>query len=80
VNAATGRELRKSNGSAAGTVLVKDITPGTAGTDHGGLTNVRGMLFFVVNAGTQGKQLWKSDGTPTGTLLVKNIGLGKLGP
>src|SRR6478752_6835130 len=41
-----GRELWKSNGSAAGTVLVKDINPGSAGSDLASLTDLNGTLFF----------------------------------
>ncbi|MFL5801951.1 MAG: ELWxxDGT repeat protein [Roseiflexaceae bacterium] len=56
------RGLWKSDGTAAGTVLVKEISP----TE---LTNVNGMLFFVAT----GRELWKSDGTATGTAIVKDI-------
>ncbi len=68
----TGPELWKSNGTAAGTVLVKDIDPGSRGSYPRYLTNVNGTLFFVANDG-QGAALWKSDGTAAGTVLVKDI-------
>src|SRR5262245_41433484 len=45
-----GRELWKSDGTAAGTVLVKDIRPGSGGSIgffDPYLTNVNGMLFFT---------------------------------
>jgi ELWxxDGT repeat protein len=76
--AATGRELYKSNGTAAGTVLVKDITPGHAGSDFAGITfgalaAAGNTLYFTVNNGTNGSELWKSDGTAAGTVLVKDI-------
>jgi trimeric autotransporter adhesin len=60
------RGLWKSDGTAAGTVLVKEITP----TE---LTNVNGTLFFVATDGATGRELWKSDGTAAGTTLVKAI-------
>src|SRR5262245_60186316 len=41
-----GVELWKSDGTAAGTVLVKDIVAGSASSSPGDLTNVNGMLFF----------------------------------
>ena len=48
-----GRELWKSDGTAAGTVLVKDIYPGTSGSyPTRYLTNVNGTLFFAANDGT----------------------------
>ncbi len=68
-----GIGLWKSDGTAAGTVLVKDFSPGSypAGPYH--LTNVNGTLFFSVNGGpTDIQGLWKSDGTTAGTVLVSN--------
>src|SRR5262245_29036554 len=62
-DAVNGRELWKSNGTAAGTVLVKDITPGSAGSNLASFTNVNGTLFFIVNDSATGTELWKSDGT-----------------
>ena len=88
-----GRELWKSDGTAAGTALVKDIYPGTSRYyDYWGgyrdypnssypsnLTNVNGTLFFTANDGTNGRELWKSDGTAAGTVLVKDINPGSAG-
>ena len=68
-----GTELWKSDGTAAGTVLVKDINPGHRRLVAGGLVNVGGTLFFTANDGTHGYELWKSDGTAAGTVLVKDI-------
>jgi ELWxxDGT repeat protein len=48
---------------SSGTVLVKDIRPGSASSNPHSLTNVNGTLFFVANNGTHGHELWKSDGT-----------------
>src|SRR5215203_2217376 len=42
-----GVELWKTNGTAAGTSLVKDINPGNAGSYPEYLTPFRGMLYFV---------------------------------
>jgi ELWxxDGT repeat protein len=74
----TGTELWKSDGTEAGTVLVKDIRPPTAsapqaGSDPQALTNAGGTLFFHANDGVSGVELWKSDGTAAGTALVKDI-------
>ena len=68
-----GQELWKSDGTAAGTVLVKDIVPGSDPSDPQNLTNVNGTLFFIAYHPTYGTELWKSDGTAAGTVLVKNI-------
>ena len=62
-----GRELWKSDGTAAGTMIVKDINPGSAASGPGYLTNVNGTLFFSANDGTTGGEMWKSDGTAAGT-------------
>jgi ELWxxDGT repeat protein len=73
---AHGQELWKSDGTAAGTVMVKDICPGTASSQPGNLANVNGTLFFTASDGTTGVELWKSNGTAAGTVLVKDINPG----
>ena len=66
-----GEELWKSDGTVAGTVMVKDIVPGgTSGSYPRNLTNVNGVLYFVADYGG----LWKSDGTAAGTVQVKDFG------
>jgi ELWxxDGT repeat protein len=68
-----GPELWKSDGTEAGTVLVKDIHPGVRHGEPDSLTGVGGTLFFTARDGTHGRELWKSDGTEAGTVLVKDI-------
>ncbi|MFH7245724.1 MAG: ELWxxDGT repeat protein [Spirulina sp.] len=68
-----GMELWKSDGTAAGTVLVKDIYRGSGYSSPAYLTNVNGTLFFTADNGFHGIELWKSDGTEAGTVLVKDI-------
>ncbi len=70
---ATGVELWKSDGTAAGTVLVKDIRPGGLGSAPSNLTNFGGTLYFSANDGVRGHELWKSDGTAAGTICVKDV-------
>jgi ELWxxDGT repeat protein len=53
-----GTELWKSDGTAAGTVLVQDINPGSADSSPLWLTNVSGTLFFSAFDGTHGFELW----------------------
>jgi ELWxxDGT repeat protein len=69
-------ELWKTDGAAAGTVLVKDIKPGVAGSNPKNLANINGTLWFSANDGVNGTELWKSDGTVAGTVLVKDISAG----
>src|SRR5262249_29898719 len=71
-----GTELWKSDGTAAGTVLVRDINPGSSGSFPGNLTNVGGTLFFSAFEPTTETELWRSDGTPEGTVLVEDINPG----
>lgn len=66
----TGEELWRTDGTEAGTVLVKDIEPGQYGSTPGMFAGVDGELYFTVYAGTQ---LWKSDGTANGTQLVRTF-------
>ncbi|MBD0256873.1 MAG: hypothetical protein ICV83_14235, partial [Cytophagales bacterium] len=70
---AGGFELWKTDGTAAGTVRVKDIHPGAGDSSPLWLTNVNGTLYFTADNGTDGRELWKSNGTAAGTTLVKNI-------
>jgi trimeric autotransporter adhesin len=71
---ATGAELWRSDGSDAGTVLVKDIQPGAMSADPQHIIGVNGRVFFTV-----GKQLWKSEGTEATTALVKDIPIPEFG-
>jgi len=68
-----GYELWKSDGTSAGTVLVKDIRPGSSPSEPKNLTNVNGTLFFTATDGTNGRELWKSNGTSSGTVIVSDI-------
>lgn len=68
-----GQELWKTDGTEAGTLLVKDICPGVNGSSPSNFTRIGSVLYFSANDGTNGIELWKSDGTTAGTLMVKNI-------
>jgi ELWxxDGT repeat protein len=69
-----GYELWKSDGTEAGTVMVKEITPGWQGSYPYNLTDVNGTLYFIaIDYGAYVIGLWKSDGTEAGTVMVKEI-------
>lgn len=69
----TGSELWKSDGTAAGTVIVKDINPGAGHAVPESLSVMGNYVYFNANDGTVGTELWRSDGTAAGTELVKDI-------
>jgi ELWxxDGT repeat protein len=70
-----GGELWKSDGTETGTVMVKDINPGSMDGlwPPDDLTDLEGTLLFSANDDTQGEELWKSDGTEPGTVMVKDV-------
>ena len=72
-----GRELWASDGTALGTVMVKDLRPGPFGSSPFWLTDVGGTLYFAPRDGIHGAELWKSDGSTDGTVMVKEIRLGR---
>ncbi|MEO6740571.1 MAG: ELWxxDGT repeat protein, partial [Chthoniobacteraceae bacterium] len=72
-------ELWKSDGSGAGTGLLKDIAPG-GDSFPAALARVGSEVFFVPysplatsNSTGPTNQLWKTDGTASGTVLVKDF-------
>ncbi len=68
-----GSELWTSDGTAAGTSLVRDLNP-SGGSSPSNLVNLGGTLMFTASDGTAGVLgLWKSDGTAAGTTLVKSF-------
>ncbi len=65
-----GHELFVTNGTAAGTQLVKDILPGDFSSLPVEITVYNGLLYIVC---IQLNELWRSDGTDAGTQKVKAI-------
>ena len=75
-----GSEPWHSDGTAAGTFLVKDIYPGPQpdwGRGPEFWTNVGGTVYFAAGDGSHGYELWRSDGTEAGTAMVKDIATGR---
>ncbi len=71
-----GDELWVSDGTSEGTQLVKDINPGSNGSNLYDLTEFNGKLYFSADDGKNGNELWVSDGTSEGTQLVEDINPG----
>jgi ELWxxDGT repeat protein len=73
----------KSDGTTAGTVMLKDINPGSMGVGGAGevgnssnpdyFTVMGSSIYFSAEYYPDGKELWKSDGTTVGTVMIKDI-------
>jgi ELWxxDGT repeat protein len=72
-------ELWRTDGTAAGTTLVKAIrVVGTGGSSPRSITTIGNQVFFFADDGVNGYELWKSDGTAAGTVLTKDINPGNM--
>ncbi len=68
-----GIELWTSDGTTEGTRLVRDLSPGGAGTFFAELISVDGLLFFSAYTAQEGYGLWRSDGSSEGTILLQGF-------
>jgi ELWxxDGT repeat protein len=68
-----GDELWRTDGTAVGTQMVKDVYPGNAGSNLDPI-NMNGTLFFITGD-QNGHQLWRSDGTGSGTQMLSDVQL-----
>jgi trimeric autotransporter adhesin len=71
----SGSELWFSNGSNAGTYMIKDINSGTSGSSPTNFFAFGSKILFVATDGW-GAELWSTDGTLAGTSMVKDINAG----
>ncbi len=80
-NGVHGPELWKSDGTAAGTALVKDINPGPEGSSLASPSSIWARVYFQADdgAGGHGSELWASDATAGGTALVNDVNPGSDG-
>ncbi|MEM7200972.1 MAG: ELWxxDGT repeat protein [Planctomycetota bacterium] len=76
-----GTELWVSDGTEAGTRMVRDINPGlfSPAPVPQELTAAGQRLFFVHDDEVSGAELWVSDGTEPGTTLVADLTPGAFG-
>ncbi|HYL06366.1 MAG TPA: ELWxxDGT repeat protein [Thermoanaerobaculia bacterium] len=78
-DSAHGMELWTSDGSAAGTLLVRDLAAGLEGSMPSAFTVAGQHLYFTAHDPLHGSELWESDGTAAGTRLVQDIQPGPAG-
>lgn len=76
-----GTSLWKTDGTLAGTVVVKSGRSGFEddGFDPENIVNQNPTTIMMEAYGPDGEELWKSDGTTDGTVQVKDIYPGQLG-
>lgn len=83
-----GRELWITDGAAAGTRLLLDINPLSAGpggdpqplgSDPGPFVLLGTRAFFAADDGVSGRELWSTDGTTAGTVRVGDLRPGAAG-
>jgi ELWxxDGT repeat protein len=76
-----GIELWKSDGTEAGTKMVKDINPNNAVENGNGLFDgvflVNNKIVFEAFNTSTNRELWITDGTEVGTTILKDLNTGK---
>ncbi|MEZ5059264.1 MAG: T9SS type A sorting domain-containing protein [Saprospiraceae bacterium] len=68
-----GAQLMISDGTNAGTRILKDINPGGYSSEPANLIAAEDWFYFSARTADEGHELWKSDGTEAGTVFVKEI-------
>lgn len=74
-----GAEIWRSDGTEAGTYMVKDINPGIDDCsnsyfmDGQYFTVLDNVLYFAADGGSNNIELWRSNGTEAGTYMVKDF-------
>ncbi|HBJ83588.1 MAG TPA: hypothetical protein DDZ88_06910 [Verrucomicrobiales bacterium] len=71
-----GQEVWRSDGTEAGTFILKDIVAGTLSSTPGNFAAVGPLVYFSANNLVNGSELWVTDGTGAGTRLVSDIASG----
>ena len=67
-----GNEPWVTDGTAAGTRLLKDLNP-NGDSNPSWFADFRGVILMATSNATQGSQLWRTDGTNAGTVLISDI-------
>ncbi len=76
-----GAELWRSDGTTAGTYMIKDINPGAASSTVRDITISGGKIYLSANDGISNSSIWITDGTDAGTMKVADLsGYGSSAP
>jgi ELWxxDGT repeat protein len=80
-NVGQGQELWRSDGTAGGAMMVKDIHPTGVdlSSEPANLQAIDNKVYFNAGNGVTGSELWRTDGTAAGTVLVQDIAPGSTG-
>jgi ELWxxDGT repeat protein len=68
-----GSEPWVTDGTPAGTHVLKEIRTGALSSNASGYTLFNGRVYFSADDGVKGAELWSSDGTTEGTQLFLDI-------
>lgn len=69
-----GAEIFITDGSKAGTKIIKDIISGVPGSEPDvTMATLNGFVYFTDSTAGEGRELWRTDGTSANTALVKDI-------
>ena len=74
-----GEELWRSNGTAVGTQLLKDINPNEEDSNIRLLTTIGNTVYFAAYSPEFGFELWTTQGTTSSTQMVKDLNPGPQG-
>ena len=74
-DATNGNELWRTDGTSAGTYIIKDIKSGTGNSNVGGFCKIGNTTLFRAAASGLNYTLWKTDGTALGTEEIPVPGL-----
>lgn len=71
-----GSEPWLSDGTIAGTRMLKDINPGGAASEATWFCYYKGKTYFSASDGVNGKELWVTDGTAANTQMLADLNPG----
>ena len=71
-NGTSGVELFVTDGTADGTMIIKDIVPGSGASTPEQYLMIDEILYFSASNENYVRALWKSDGTADGTVMIKD--------